>query len=368
MGKIKALAFLFRILFIRRAFFVSIIFYFMAIMVFFSFNVVKKSLHGVFWRKIRTVYPYGYLIPDNGLISLEKANNDIKKLKDRGINYNAVYSVPALIEKDDGIKGVMVSAYVDINKKMENLHLNIDKGLEDGICVGSDVFDDCKKNDDVTLYFRDKNLNIRVSSFIKTGFYDIDSYYVYMSLEKFSQINGDKFISEIEIADKKGFDKLSRNIPKGFYLESFWERNPELFKAYNIEKLFLELIDIFFIVVFILAVINIYRWLIQCIQRSLDIMRLMGISNIKLFLLLIFQSMSGFHLGLFLSLLFVKIFSLFYPIIHVPVEVYGINGIKVNLVNSFDIYGYILLLFALFMVNIVLYFKLQSGNVISKLR
>jgi len=322
----------------------------------------------VFWKKIRLVYPYGYLIPDNGLISLKKAEKGIKKLNCNKIRYDALYTVPALIEKDDGIKGIMVNAYVDIEKKIRNMHLDIKRDSETGIFIGSDVFDDCNKNDGVTLYFRDKDLNIRVSDIIKTGFYDIDSYYVYMSLDRFSKVTGDKFISEIEILDREGFEKLSKNIPKGFHLDSFWERNPELFKAFNMETLFLRLIDIFFMIVFILAVINIYRWLIQCIQRSLDIMRLMGISNFKLFVLLMLQSMSGFHIGLLLSLLFVKIFSFLFPIIRVPVEIYGIRGIKIDIYNSFDIYGYILLLFGLLTVNIVLYYKIYNGNVVEKLR
>lgn len=365
MEKIKELGFLFKILFLKPAFAVTIIFYLISILIFSSFNLAKSSLHGIFWKKIRDIYPYGYLIPNGNMISFEKADKQIKKLKKNGINCNALFASPAIIEIDGQVQGVMVNSYYDLSSK---LRAKISVQKENNIWIGKDIFNGISKEKKAVLYFRDKNAELKIGGKLNTGFYDIDSYYIYMSLKKYAEITGDNFISEIEINDAESFKKIKQNKPQGFLIESFWDRNPELSKAYKLEKLLFKLINAFFIMVFILALINIYRWQIENIRRSLEILILMGIKKSEFFFLLVFQSLLGFHLGLFLSALIINIFSVFIPFISIPEEVYGIKGISISLLKCFDIKSYMYLIVALIIVNIILYYKFTNDDIIDKIR
>ncbi|MDD5090970.1 MAG: hypothetical protein PHQ23_08640 [Candidatus Wallbacteria bacterium] len=366
--------YLLRIFFWRRSALAAVVFFSLAFLVLEVFNVLEANLHGIFWQKLKRVYPESYLVPSQGTASLAAwsgISGTFPETNEIGLRMHPLCQVPAVIEYDDQTLGVMLNAYLDFSKKAGE-YPDVFRGNpeEFGIWIGKNIACSMgvKPGAAVRLFLLDRNAVFQVAGTVETGFYDYDSYYVFGSFDLLETLGERPFISEVELHGNTHFKgDLAGNFP-GFRLESFWERNPELAKAFRTEKLFFLMIRTVFLVTIFLVLLVIYQWRLDRIRRDMLVARVMGIGGVRIFLVLFFDLVINFHAGL--AACFIMISPLFFFVreIRLPEGMYGIENLEFRQGMAMNAQGYVWLLLCVALVSLLIFTKTVHDDIIGEIR
>lgn len=211
--------------------------------------------------------------------------------------------------------------------------------------------------------FAPKTSKVVVGDIFRTGLYDYDSTWIYLSLEDMSKIaqRRDFAPSVLSVSVKDIYragetaEILRRNLPQSYKVIDWQQANQPLFAALSLEKK--VALAIILLIIFI-AALNITTTLALLVnERRLDIaiLRTCGARTKSLILIFLYE---GFLLGVS-GIVFGTIFGLlacwignYFKIISLPDKVYALNFVPLK-TNTNDVLAVVLLTFILVLLSTV---------------
>ena len=189
--------------------------------------------------------------------------------------------------------------------------------------------------------FAPKTAKVIVKNIFRTGLYDYDSTWIYLSLEDLAKIsqrpNLSPTVLSVAVKDiysaNKTAEKLRANLSKDFKILDWQEANRPLFAALSLEKK--VALAIISLIIFI-AALNITTTLALLVnERRLDvaILRTCGAQTrnvLTIFLLEgLFLGLIGIIFGVVLGLMMCAVGN-YFKIISLPIEVYSLNYVPLT--------------------------------------
>ncbi len=301
----------------------------------------KKLLHTIaHLRGVKLVYP---LLVTQGMISANGYSS--------GVVINGLE-----IKKNNPVFKYIIKG--SIKKKGVVLGYELAKMLD--VTVGDRVRIILPFGKTTPFGFAPLSFTETITGFFKSGMYDYDSSFVYLSLnEIWSKTNMKGLINTIAVNLKEPFkadkftNRLNPLLPYKFYASNWMELNYNFFTALKLEKIAMFII---LTLVIIVAAFNITSSLMMLIMektKDVAILRSFGATSKNIKNIFIKQSaiigvvgvLIGDALGILLSLLLKK-----YHFIELPKTVYYITTIPVD-INGLYIAGITLLSFTLVILS-----------------
>ncbi len=252
-----------------------------------------------------------------GIDNYQALENKLRDLKE--IKASAPFLIgEALIRTQSGGKGIILKG---INPEDENKVSDLEKYIKEGhyklsekgiligtelaryfgISVGSTVVINLPSKSSTAFGMIPRELKCVVEGIFSSGLYDFDVNFIYMPLDTYQKFLGVKVVSGISVQlfdfDKSSLIKntIIKKLGFPFFARTWLERNKNLFRAIQTEKVVMFII---LVVAIVIAAFNISSTLVMTVMektKDIGILKSIGASSVSVMKIFLFQ---GFLVGI----------------------------------------------------------------------
>ncbi|HBD94462.1 MAG: hypothetical protein A2015_06480 [Spirochaetes bacterium GWF1_31_7] len=244
-----------------------------------------------------------------------RANSDKQPIKLRAIDTNE-------LQKDSGFLKYCKIVRGDFNLDNDSILLGEELGWRqiNYAKQGNLVY----ITPDVSIgSLKNEGLPFKVKGYFNTGSYDYDRYWVFIGLNAFHTLTGNKNVDSIglkfkaKVNRKEVISRLKKSLPDDLVIRDASEINKGYFAALKLEK---TMISFLFLIIFIMVCVNIYGALKLTIlekKESILILKAIGLQPSDIEIIFLLESILlafggtavGLIIGVFVSLNILSIFA-----------------------------------------------------------